>query len=134
MGYEQIDHTADLGIRITAASIKDLFRQAASAVLKTMNACAEHGDKDLTIKINGIDREDTLVRWLQEIIYRVTVENLRVSHIEITVLEDTRAEATIKGIYKASKLSVGIKAATYHNLKIEKTKAGTYEATIIFDV
>ncbi|MCD6569970.1 MAG: archease [Deltaproteobacteria bacterium] len=133
MGYQYIDHTADLGIKVTSPDIKGLFEEAALAVVKIMGGAAKHKKISLSVTVDGLDRVDTLVRWLQEIIYLIAVKDIRIADLEITYIDDTRLEALVKGIYSHSGLSTEIKAVTYHNLEIKKRHDNLYEVAIIFD-
>jgi len=133
MGYQYIDHTADLGIKLTSPDIKSLFEEAALSVVDIMGATAKHEKISIEITVRGLDRIDTLVRWLQEVIYRITVKDLRIANIKITHLDDTMLKADVRGMYRRSRLSTEIKAVTYHDLEIKKRHDNLYEVTIIFD-
>lgn len=133
MGYQYIDHTADLGIKLTSPDIKSLFEEAALSVVDIMGATAKHEKISIGITVCGLDRIDTLVRWLQEVIYWITIKDLRIANIKITYLDDTMLKAVIRGMYTRSRLSTEIKAVTYHALEIKRIRDNLYEVTIIFD-
>jgi SHS2 domain-containing protein len=131
--YTVIDHTADIGIRITGADIKDLFHEAARALVAEIGADIPSAEKTAIIEVKGYDFEDLLVVFLNELLYEIQTRNFRVSGLDITSLSETNIRAIVKGKFISLPLKENIKAVTYHNLSIIKRDKG-YETTIIFDV
>jgi SHS2 domain-containing protein len=131
--YTVIDHTADIGIWITGADIKDLFYEAALAMVAEIGADTLSIEENVIIEVNGYDYEDLLVVFLNGLLYEIQTRNLRVSSLDITCLSEINIRAIVKGKLSSSPLKENIKAATYHNLAIIKLDNG-YETTIIFDV
>jgi len=133
LAYHFIDHTADIGIHVISKDVRGLFEEAARALIDIMGAkCPDKDLKHQTIIIEGIDRIDTLVRWLQEILYLIEVKNLRVFSLRVALIHETGMEAVVSGIYSPTKLKEEIKAVTYHNLEIQEVD-NHVETTIIFD-
>ena len=133
MPYTVIDHTADISIRITGADIKDLFREAAMALVKEIGADTFSVEKAAIIEVTGYDNEDLLVVFLNELLYEIQTRNFRVSELDITSLFENNIRAILTGTLGNKPLKMNIKAVTYHNLAIIKLAKG-YETTIIFDV
>ena len=133
MPYTVIDHTADISIRITGADIKDLFREAAMALVKEIGADTFSVEKTAIIEVTGYDYEDLLVVFLNELLYEIQTRNFRVSELDITSLFENNIRAILTGTLGNKPLKMNIKAVTYHNLAIIKLAKG-YETTIIFDV
>jgi len=77
LDYEIIDHTADLGIIVTAPDIKDLFIRAAYAMTDLM-VKADINEKGAKRKVlvEGENFPDLMVRWLSEILYLFEGEHL----------------------------------------------------------
>lgn len=132
MKYHFIDHTADIGIRIVSDDVKSLFEDAALALVDIMGARSAQGGKSERITVEGLDQVDVLVRWLQEILYRIEVEDLRISHLEILELNPNGLTAIVAGTNSPTGLLEEIKAVTYHNLEIREVD-NHVETTIIFD-
>nr|HPR52440.1 archease [Deltaproteobacteria bacterium] len=132
MTYHFIDHTADIGIRIVSEDIKSLFEEAALALADIMGARIPQGGKSERITAEGLDQVDVLVRWLQEILYRIEVEDLRISQVEILELNPNGLTALVAGTNSPTELLEEIKAVTYHNLEIREVD-NHVETTIIFD-
>jgi len=134
MAYQTVDHTADFGIRVYGAkNIEELFLQAAYAIIKETGAGSKISDAEQEIFCLGFDIEDLLISYLNEILFMVQTNEFRVSKIEINSITDTRLNARLKGSYTGLPLKFYVKAATQHDLKINKTPDG-YETTVIFDV
>jgi SHS2 domain-containing protein len=131
--YEQLEHTADLALRVVAASIEALFATAARAMFSQLAdpalvaPSARH-----EVDLEAPDQESLLVEWLNELLY--LHETLREVYVEFAFdeLSATRLRATITGGEPAETFDI-IKGATYHDLSIQKTEDGL-AATIVFDV
>ena len=74
--------------------------------------------------------------WLNELLYHFDAEQLLLKKFAITELTDTALKAECWGEpvdRSRHQLKRGIKAATYHGLKIE-TAPGGYQIEIILDL
>ena len=135
--YKIVDHTADLGIIVTARSLKNLFINAAKAMIHLMIKGDERGKTELReIVIEGKDFPDLMVRWLGEILYLFYGENLIGNSIEITSLSRNRIKSRIEFVAfdpEYYEILTEIKAVTYHRISVEKID-DTWKAMIIFDV
>lgn len=133
MPYTVIDHTADIGLKITGASISDLFLEAARALVIEIGADSTSSEKTITIDANGYDYEDLLVLFLNELLFEIQTRDFRVSELDMVSFSKTNIRVSVNGTLGSKPLKVNIKAATYHNLDIIRKHSG-YETTIIFDV
>jgi len=137
MAYELIDHTADIGIRVTETSIKDLFETAAHAMFEQITEPSKlSGTHTKDIHIKGIDRPDLLINFLRELLSFWTLD----AHLikRVTIADITATRLTAKLFYdefnpKTHEILKDIKAVTYHGISVDQTDAG-WQATIIFDV
>lgn len=132
MSYRYIDHTADIGIHIVSRDERCLFEEAAQALIDMMGAWCGEGSRSERISVEGIDMADVLVRWLQELLYRIEVENLRIAHVKVEEVGPKGLTAHVTGVHTPSRLHGEIKAVTYHNLEILDVD-NHVETTIIFD-
>jgi len=135
--FEIIDHTADIGIVVHGADIKQVFANAALGLFNLM-ADLDNLKEDTRreIKLSAEDVEVLLIEWLNELIYISEVEHIIFKKFEIDELSNTNLKATCFG----EKIKPGqhrlkreIKAATYHMLRINKEN-GSYKVQIIFDI
>lgn len=135
--FEEIDATADLGIIAYGENLKNLFSNAAEGLMSLMADTKGIAESESTaINITAKDKEGLLIKWLNEIIYIKDTKGFLGKRFNINYLNDNSLKADIHGeIYTPEKheLLSGVKAATYHNLKIEKVRE-TWRVRIIFDV
>ncbi|MFC2035098.1 archease [Chloroflexota bacterium] len=122
--FEFINHTADVGIIARGADMNRAFANAAEALfslITNLDDVEEVSYRD--IDLTAPDQESLLVEWLNELIYLFDTENIIFKRFDITRLSQTHLEARSYGdkVDKSKhKLKTGIKAATYHMLKIDK--------------
>ena len=131
-GYEELEHTADVALRVWARNFEDLLRQSAEGMYDLMGV-----ELDRTVEKNGTfhledgNREIQLVDFLNEILYLAEQEtsifkNFAFSEHEIGV--SVKASG-----FKAISIHRNIKAVTFHDLDINETDRGL-ETQITFDV
>ena len=135
--YEIFEHTADLGIRVSAEDLNTLFIEAGKALLSVIveNLNDVHTEQERIIEIAGNDKEYLFFDWLSELLYLFEIGNLLCSEFEVIVSE-TGLKAKVWGETVDSQkhlLSHEVKAVTYHLLHVEQTSRG-WEAEVILDI
>jgi len=134
--FEIIDHTADVIIIAYGADMSQTFANAAKALfnlITELDNVEEVLHRD--IELVAPDQESLLVAWLNELIYLFDTENVIFKRFEITKLNNTQLKARSYGEKVDSskhKLKTGVKAATYHMLRIDKDNG--YKAQVLFDI
>jgi SHS2 domain-containing protein len=122
--FEVIEHTADAGIVAYGRDLGEAFANAARGMFSLIAEPARgRADFWREVDLRASDRETLLVDWLNELIFIFEVEHVILSRFEITDIGDNRLRARVRGhrIDPARHhLRTGIKAATYHSLKIEE--------------
>ena len=135
--FEIIDHTADVGIVAYGADVEELFSNAALALFSLITEPESiKGKLHFDLTVNSEDRDSLLVEWLNELIYLFDVEHILFNRFDIESLTRNQLKATCYGETFdpiKHKVKVGVKAATYHMLKLDKNGGG-YKAQIIFDI
>ena len=135
--YDIVEHTADIGIKAYGSTLKELFEHSARGLFDIIaDLDGLKPSTSIKVKLEAVNTEELLVSWLDELIYNFYTKNIIFSEFKITALSDKRLEAEVFGKHignRKSRLKTEVKAATYHGLKIDKTK-GRYEVQIIFDV
>jgi len=134
--FEILDHTADVGIIAYGADLRQAFANAARALFSLITELDDveevlHQD----IVVNASDVESLLVAWLNELVYRFDTEGVLFKRFDITHLEDTRLKARSYGEKADSakhSLKTGVKGATYHMLKVDKTDG--FRVQVLFDI
>jgi len=134
--FDIVEHTSDIGIIAYGTDIGRAFINAARALFSIITDPAGIWETDYRdIEVTAEDREDLLVEWLNELIYLFDAEQMLFSKFVITYLTDTQMVARCYGekIDTARHaLKTGVKAATYHMLKIEKDDV--FRVQVLFDV
>jgi len=131
--FEELEHTADLALKVHGHSLEEIFANAAYGMFSLM-ADLEGLEPTISheISLESLDYEALLVDWLNELLYLHEVEEEIYTRFEIETLSSSALSATVWGAkMAASKLTV--KAATFHDLEIKETEDG-YLATVVFDV
>jgi SHS2 domain-containing protein len=135
--HELFDHTADLGLRVTAPDLNTLFAEAAKCLFSAIveDTTTIQPTKPFSLEIIGEDREFLLFDWLRELLLRFESDHLLFSKFDVQVRPDGLT-ATIWGEpldRSRHLLSHEVKAITYHELKIEPTNDG-WLAEVIVDI
>ena len=132
--FEEIDHTADLCLRVYGSNLKELFVYAARGMFALMQ-CEPGGQvrpASHHILLKADDVETLLVDWLNELLYLAEARQELYDVYDMEHLGETRLEAFVHGAADHSRQR-GIKAATFFDLHVARSSAG-YQATITFDV
>lgn len=135
--YETFEHTADLGLRIRAATLDVLFSEAAqclfSAIVEDLNTVAPA--KRIDIHLDGDEIDYLLFDWLRELLYHFDAEHLLFGKFEVHV-SNAGLTGTAWGepLDRAKhNLEHEVKAITYHGLRVEKI-GDNWEAEVIVDI
>ena len=136
--YELIEHTADIGVRVSGGDLKQVFVNTAKAmfdiIAESCKACDSLKLKKFDIKIESEDQEELLVNWLNELLSLFEAKETLFKEFKIDSLTDKQLIANAFGCPRENCIiKTEIKAATYHELKIEKVGQG-FKAQVIFDV
>jgi len=131
--FEELDHTADYAVRINGKDLADLFGNAGRAMFDMMQlppGKASIGSRLITISAHDV--EELLVRWLEELLFALEIDGVRLEakSMEVDKGASLRAEVDILPVGLPGK---EVKAVTYHGLAICTTEDGL-TATVIFDV
>jgi SHS2 domain-containing protein len=131
--FEEVEHTADIAIRVWGRDLAELFANAAYGM-----AC-QLADVDgvepafcHSVALEAYDVETLLVAWLSELLYLGERDGCVFVDYGITELEPTRLRAVVRGGAAQAHRS-HIKAVTFSGLTIKQTDGG-HETTIVFDV
>ncbi len=131
-GYEEINHTADLAIRVWGKDFHALLRNAAQGLYDLMGV-TKQADTQIqhAFSLQKGSAETILVDFLNELIYLVEEKQFSfMSFIFQEVAESLRVQCLgCKNTY----FRRDIKAATFYNLEISETEKGLI-TSITFDV
>lgn len=137
MNYKQIDHTADLGLEFFGRTRKELFVSAGSGLFDSIVDLGQINSVDtFNINITGFDIEDLLIEWLRELLSLHHIKGFLLKEFQINELTEKRLSGSVSGeAFDEDRhyLKREIKAATYHDLLVERSGHG-WKARVIFDV
>ncbi|MGR3320113.1 MAG: archease [Candidatus Anammoxibacter sp.] len=147
--YELIDHTADLGILVFGNDLNHLFANAANALSDILTDKPKVEDvKTKEIIVTGIDLEQLMINWLQEVLYYYDVYSFLFKRFDVHEIITSKHEEeassptslTIKATgfgeifdHKRHSILTEVKAATYHQIEVKENN-GKWQARIIFDL
>ena len=134
---EALDHTADTGIIVQAADLRELFARAAWGMFSVLT------DPDRVVPewtesvcVEATDVEALMVGWLSELNFRHVTRHVVCGQFEVLELEPRRLVARVGGERideRRHTIYTEIKAVTFHGLDIRAINGG-YRAQIIFDL
>jgi SHS2 domain-containing protein len=135
--FEIFDHTADIGIIAYGADFEKLFSNAALALFSLITDLESIQEKlHLDLEVRSEDRDGLLVDWLNELIYCFDSRHTLFNRFDIETLTHTALKATCYGEDfdpNKHKIKIGVKAATYHLLRLDTDESG-YKAQVILDI
>jgi SHS2 domain-containing protein len=135
--FELVDHTGDLGVRVFGESLPRLFEQAAQALTFILTDPEKiRINETRKISLEAKTHEELLITWLNELVYLFDIEGLLFKTYDVLSVRDNHLEALARGevfVEGRHPIKTTVKAATYHQLKIEKQQ-GLCTAQVIFDL
>jgi SHS2 domain-containing protein len=136
---ETFEHTADLGLRVTASDLPDLFRTAATGLFDVIvaNRADVRAQDEESVTLAAESTEDLLLSWLNELIFRCETLHRLYQRFDVDVdASGIRLEATIAGEpidRDRHVLDHEVKAATRHGLVV-RPEGGGWLAEVILDI
>jgi SHS2 domain-containing protein len=135
--HREIEHTADLGIEVTAADLPGLFAAAGEALYGLIvDSATIQNRKEISVSATGENPEDLLHAWLCELLALFNVQGFIGKHCMIDQMSVGQVQGRVSGEaldLKRHGFHTEIKGVTYHEFKVWQ-EAGTWSARIIFDV
>ena len=134
MRYEEIEHTADVGIRAYGSTLNELFANAAEgmfSLIAELDSVKEVGE--IEVRLEAEDISTLLLRWLSELLYIHETQRLLFASFDVQV-DRTSLRGRARGETidkKRHELKLVIKAVTRHRLTADPEKG---IAEVIFDI
>lgn len=137
MDFEVLDISGDIGLRAYGSTIQEAFINAGMGMYSFITDIDKvKPENEIVIDLSAGSMESMLVNYLNELIFQFDAYGFIGCRIEILEISDTHIKAKVSGEdFDPSKHRQGllIKAATYHNLNIQKT-GEVLSIDIIFDI
>ncbi|MEK7729220.1 MAG: archease [candidate division KSB1 bacterium] len=135
--FEPIDHTADVGYRLFAPTLPELFVIAGQALFDAITELDSVQRKiSRTVRVEADDIEALLVAWLAELNFFCITEFELFNAFEVKSCSERHIETIAHGEKidpERHEIKTEIKAVTYHGLFVRENANG-WEAQVIFDV
>lgn len=121
MGFEIVEHTADVGVRCWGATVEECFEQAAHGVLAINGAyVAGRGDRE-KVELDAPDLGAMLVDWLSEVLYLHDARDAVVTGLGVTSVTEGNLSGWVELRDRTEELEgTAVKAVTYHRLSVER--------------
>jgi len=133
--FQLIEHTADTGLIAYGNNLAEAFANAAYglfSIIAELNKVREVESQP--VAVSAEDTESLLFNWLNHLIYIFDVEHLLFKRFDITEFTEHNLKAACWGErydHSRHQLKLGVKAATYHMLEVDKENG---RVQVIFDV
>lgn len=131
--FEELEHTADIAIRVWGDTLAELFANAAYGM-----ACqlVDPGQVQVAVEreidLRAEDVELLLVEWLSELLYLGEREGVVFVEFDMQDVRSTALRAIVRG-GRSEEHHTHIKAVTFSELDVAQTDRG-YETVVVFDV
>jgi SHS2 domain-containing protein len=135
--FKEIEHTADLGVEITAPSFSALVAASGEALFALI-ADPRNIDpiEEINVFASGDEPEELLHAWLCELLARFNIEGFVGKKCSIDQITAGRVDGKIRGEkldLNRHRFRTEIKGVTYHQFRVWQ-EDGLWHARIIFDV
>ncbi|MFH1284739.1 MAG: archease [Candidatus Peregrinibacteria bacterium] len=134
MPYKILKHSADIKLEVTGKTLEELFKSALEAMSKIMLPNpTEKPPIKREISVTAPDSTILLIDFLNEVLENVDIYKEVYTDIFFLQLTDNKIEAEIYGIHPNA-IRKNIKAVTFHEADIARTKDGWLKTKIVFDI
>jgi SHS2 domain-containing protein len=135
--FRFLEHTADAKFQAFGRTLEEAFANAALATASLMWDPASIARQiRVPVRTRGIDLEQLLVRFLEEILYLVESRFFLLASVEEIVIEKRGAEYALEAVFwgdtNSDKYEThgGVKAITYNEMKILKNGGTTIQVVV----
>lgn len=141
--FELFDHTADLGLRVQAASLAELLMEAGRGILAmhVANPEAVRPVETRVIELSADDAAYLVFDWLSELLFAFESDKLLLSEYEVALQRSPDRKLELRAVCRGEPMDQNrhvmdheVKAITYHDLRVEEQPGGTWFAEVIVDI
>ena len=122
--YEELAHTADVGMRVHGATPGALFACAALSLFALMGAEPGEPTEWQRLELVADDTESLLVAWLNELLYLNETSGEVLADVRVVAWTPSSIIADILCAPPRMPPQTMIKAVTYHRLRIVEQSTG----------
>ena len=141
MGYDYLDHEADIGITAWGSNLEEAFIDGAKAMFNVMVDIKDiRPKKRIEINCSALDLPALFVEWLNELLTQKDLNDMLFSKFEIEYINKEQNGYSLKGYaigedidIEKQDIKTEVKAATYSGLRYE-TKDGKHIIQCVLDI
>jgi SHS2 domain-containing protein len=131
--YEILQHTADVRLRVSAATIEDLFAEALRGLMDVIKAeRIQAGNVHARVRVTAPDTTALLVDFLNEVLTRCHIERAIYPRVRFRSMTAAALEADLEGDHVAG-FGEDVKAVTYHEADVRQEN-GNWSTALVLDV
>lgn len=133
-GFEVLDHTSEVTLRLRAPDLPGLVGQAAAGFLSFVpeGSRGEVGEGTERFEVDAGDRAATVVEWINELVFRAEAESWIPVEPTVEEMGGSGVRVTARKL-PLSKPFVLVKAATLHDAEIRDSE-GSLEVEVTLDI
>ncbi|MGH2676680.1 MAG: archease [Actinomycetota bacterium] len=134
--FEVLEHTADIGLRMRGATLEELFEAAGEGLATLQGAWFPGQGQGERVTVRATDRAALLVAWLDELLFISESRDVVFGGFDVHTVGEDELDATVRIADRGDREleSVGVKASTYHRLRLEQEADETWIAEVYLDV
>ena len=137
VGFELVDHTADIGVRLWAPTAEEVFEQAALAMFSLVCDPLDVGELEaVEVALEAESMDLLLAAWLNELLSVFEARKLVLSQFDLLEVGEHSLRARVSGEPLDTSRHIicgGVKAATLHELSLEQGDDG-WRGFVLLDV
>jgi len=133
--FEILEHTADVGLRLEGDTLEEAFQAAGEGFASLQGAWFPGVGEERKVEVRAVDNPGLLVAWINELLYMQEAEDAVFGGFDVKQVADGALQAVVRIAPRARREleAVGVKAATYHRLRLERGSGG-WTADVYLDV
>ncbi len=133
--FEILEHTADIGLSLEGETMEEVFQAAGEGFATLQGAWFPGVGEEREVEVRAVDNPGLLVAWINELLYLQEAEDAVFGGFDVTRAADGALHAVIRIAPRAEREleAVGVKAATYHRLRLERGSGG-WSGDVYLDV
>ena len=137
VGFELVDHTADIGVRVWGPTAEEVFEQAALAMFSLVCDPLDVGELEaVEVALEAESMDLLLAAWLNELLSVFEARKLVLSQFDLLEVGEHSLRARVSGEPLDTSRHIicgGVKAATLHELSLEQGDDG-WRGFVLLDV
>jgi SHS2 domain-containing protein len=133
--FEILEHTADIGLRLSGDTLEEVFQAAGEGFATMQGAWFPGVGEEREVEVRAVDNAGLLVAWIDELLYLQEAEDAVFGGFDVKRVADGALAAVVRVAPRAEREleAMGVKAATYHRLRLERGSGG-WTADVYLDV